>query len=194
MRALSSSEIQILRREPHYSRLFLYIDQPTTVLMAQVDGTPQSLDRVTGVIIKNVGGNSSNVVAGMTGILGTAQGLDDLGRFRVRGINGNTLLVGETSDVKWQNNAYVTILDDFEPWAVKLDFVDGLWNIEGEIAYSDQNQNFSPIPVLGPPLQILALDGAASVQVTRSASDSWCPGATIASFELERPRCIYTKR
>lgn len=187
MRTLSSSEIQILRREPHYSQLFLYIDQPTTVLTAQVDGTPQSLDRVTGVTIKNIGGNASNVIAGMTGILGTAQGLDNLGRFRVRGINGNTLLVGETSDVKWQNNAYITILDDFEPWAVKLDFVDGLWNIEGEIAYSDQNQNFSPIPVLGPPLQILALDGATSVQVTRSASDSWCPDATIASFNWNAP-------
>lgn len=75
-------------------------------------------------------GADSDVLAGMTVTFGTASGADDLGRQRIRkAADGTFIFIGNSSEgifdgqVTLQDNAYITVWDDYRVWA-KLPRID----------------------------------------------------------------------
>lgn len=104
----------------------------------------------------------------MTVYVGTTAGADDLGRARLRGWAAGatgvagTMLLGEMSEIVWQDDAHLTVVDDFNLWPRHL-YIDGAGiiyidhgyydevaaaNVDG--AYTDQHAYPDPVPVLGP--------------------------------------------
>ncbi len=104
----------------------------------------------------------------MTVYIGSAAGLDDVGRARLRGWDAGatgvagTMLLGEMSQIEWADDLYLTVIDDFNLWPrhIYIDSAGIIYmdhgyydevaaaNVDG--SYTDQHEYPDPTPVLGP--------------------------------------------
>lgn len=185
-RAITAGELALLRSDNQRSNIRLCIVKPSTVFTARVTVVPSGNDEITTVTIGSTTGSAAAVLDGMTVLIGTTAGGYDVGIIRARSATATVLTIGSTSDIEWAVNQYITVLDDFQIWARPLRFSDGLWNIEGEEAYTDQNLNFKPVPILGPTVAVLPYNGA-PVDFIPSAAGSWAPGSGISTYAWEAP-------
>lgn len=129
----------------------------------------------------------------MTLLLGTAEGLDDLGRTRVknvadattipiprtsRGIEDGTLNVGD--------NMYITVLYDYRPWSMLpyFDLEAGIDFKDGDIEVGTYNTEIPPKANCGPGFAGYANtdDRTAVVSFDGSFSTAIADGATITTF------------
>ena len=180
-RAITSEELIKLRSDGQGARLYLAIDNPGTVFSARVnqasftDGTVQ-------VIYDGGVGTYTNIKVGMTVLVGSAAGLCDLGRARVRKAATSTILyLGENSDIAWANDLYLTVVDEFALWARHLRVTSKKTYMDWEIAYTDQHKYPDPVPILGTD-RVFWLGGA-TVEDVRDGSASWVPGGgTITGY------------
>jgi hypothetical protein len=185
-RAVTATELNYLRQNQQFSKLGLYIVTPPVVLQAQVLTAPSSNDNVGSITFYNIiAGSAAAVTAyNQTGWLGTTPGAYDLGMFRVisltyttgsTGLTTGTINIGLTSEVQWQTNAYITIVNEYGLWPKEsiLDMNTGFMLIDNNQPYSDQHYYLSPIPILGPDA-LLYLQGS-SVSLALDASRSWVP-------------------
>lgn len=114
-------------------RLFLL--NPDIVFAAQVNLPDPAEYPISFIAYDNVTtGDYTDIEDGMTLLLGSAPGLDDLGCQRVRGTQGVpattiSIFVGRSSrgirdgELTLVDNAYITVLNEFLPWA-KMSFID----------------------------------------------------------------------
>ena len=74
----------------------------------------------------------------MTVYIGTSAGARDLGIVRVRKAwTSSIAYIGETSEIAWANDLYVTVVDDFRIWRRDIYPLDDDPNlVDYEIAYS----------------------------------------------------------
>lgn len=104
--------------------LRLFVLAPATVFAAQVNAAsfdyPLAEVPYDGVTT----GAYGDIQPGMTVLFGSAPGLDDLGRQRIRkAATADTLYFGRSSrgthdgEVKLSDNAHITVLDDYRVWA-----------------------------------------------------------------------------
>lgn len=105
----------------------------------------------------NAIGDYTDVLPGMTLHLGSAQGLRDLGRVRVKSITATQITVAMNSDVKWADNAYITIVESIDLWSVypRINPDTGKF-YKDEVAYTTnvntkQTVWLPPVPIMGPP-------------------------------------------
>jgi len=126
----------------------------------------------------------------MTVYVGTTAGSDDLGRARLRGWAAGatgvagTMLLGEMSEIDWQDDAHLTVIDDFNLWPRHI-YIDsngviymdhGYYdevaaaNVDG--SYTDQHRYPDPVPVLGPDA-IVWMPATGNVRVYFDASNSF---------------------
>lgn len=126
----------------------------------------------------------------MTVYVGTAAGSDDLGRARLRGWAAGstgvagTMLLGEMSEIVWWDNAFLTVVDDFNLWPRHI-YIDsngviymdhGYYdevaaaNVDG--SYTDQHRYPDPTPVLGPDA-IAWMPATGNVRIYFDASNSF---------------------
>jgi hypothetical protein len=127
----------------------------------------------------------------MTIYVGSTAGAYDKGKGMVRlrgtlsGVSG-TMLIGETSEINWADDDYLTVVDEFALWPRHVRTTSaGVVYMDYDDAYSDQHANCDPAPVLGPPA-VEWLTGA-TVSVTFDASDSWVVGSTITAYSWAAP-------
>ena len=108
----------LLRSRPHRTALNLSIFRPTTALACQVnDG---SIARNARTITYNnvTEGSYLSVESGMTLMVGSAPGLDDYGRVRVRSATSGVITIAENSYIDWKDDLYLTVLRYWEVWPV----------------------------------------------------------------------------
>ncbi|MEJ5201568.1 MAG: hypothetical protein WHV66_04980, partial [Anaerolineales bacterium] len=147
----------------------------------RVNQTFATHDRVAQFAYNNASGNLSDVLPGMTVLVGTNQGAWDRGLVRVRKTwTSNTAYIGETSEIKWENGLYITVIDEFAIWPRHVRISGQTAYMDYDIAYSNQHSVFAPVPCLGPDL-VLKLDGA-SVSTQLDASKSWVIGSSISGY------------
>lgn len=180
-RAATSDELALLRSSNQWTKLFLYIHNPETVFTAQLDSLPNSNDQVTKIAYKNAAGSTGDVIDGMTCLVGTTAGACDVGFIRIRAIDTTSITLGETSEIVWQTDLYLTILDDFEFWGKKLAFLGGSYTLENDTPYVEQYSKKAPVPVMGPYFNVLKLTGS-TVSLSMDASASWVPGGSISAY------------
>jgi hypothetical protein len=180
-RAITTTERGLMRSDSQWSKLFLFIYTPEVVFSGQVENVPPENDKVTEIAYHNGAGTLGNVIDGMTLMVGSTAGGSDLGFARVRAIDANNITLGEVSNIVWAVDQYLTIIDDFEVWARKLNFLGGAYELEGETPYTDQYTAMIPVVVMGPYLNTLKLAGG-SVSLVMDGSASWVPGDTIDSY------------
>src|SRR3972149_3914992 len=186
-RAITSPELSLLRSEGQWSKLYMAVLVPNTIYTARLASLPSSNDQVYEISYNTGSGTLGNVKAGMLLYVGTSAGVYNLGMCRIRvAPDGTKIYIGETSEISWQSNCYLTIVDDFDlhPRHIHVDEDGGLL-MDVNIAYSDQHESFAPVPVLGPDA-VLWLEGA-SVSVDFPASDSWVFDSTISAYAWTAP-------
>ncbi len=185
-RALTAGELTLLRKDGHWTKLYLGVLKPNTIYTARLDIVPTSKDRVSQIAFDTGSGTLSNVKPGMTLYVGTSAGAYDLGMCRIRKdpIAG-TLYIGLTSDIDWQADCYLTVVDDFDLWAKHAVIDNSAFKMDVDVAYSDQHTNFNPVPILGPHA-VLWLEGA-TASVNFDASASWVFDSTISGYSWSAP-------
>lgn len=140
---LSASDLEILRTRPQSTRLYLSIFQPRTVMQCQVNNVSAAKgDRVIPYDTVSLGGFAS-VEAGMTLLIGSVAGGQDIGRIRIRSVTSTQFTVSENSNVNWQDNLYLTVLRYFEVWPVYPRIINDPNNIENVIFYKDYDIPYS---------------------------------------------------
>lgn len=189
-RIATAGELVKLRSDNQSSRLYLSVHSPATVYTARLAAVPSSTDKVASITYNTGSGTLANVLQDMTILVGSTAGASDVGIARIRKdgtTTAGTLYIGETSEINWTSNAYLTVLDSFELWPrhVNID-TDGTTPLmDYDVAYTDQNQAAGsiPTPIMGSHA-VLWLRGA-SVTYSPDASSSWVNGGTITDYLWE---------
>src|SRR5690349_2998408 len=149
-RALTSDELTLLRADGPWSKLYLAVLVPNTIYTARLASLPSSNDKVHTISFNTGSGTLGNVVAGMMLYVGTSAGAHDLGTCRIRKAPiAGTFYIGLTSNIVWQSNCYLTVVDDFDLWAKHAVIDAGALKMDVDVAYSNQHASFNPVPVLG---------------------------------------------
>jgi hypothetical protein len=180
-RAATSGELAKFRSSGQHSKLYLAIEHPATVFTCRVNQSFDTTDSVTEITYDGGTGTYTDILPGMTLLVGSAAGLDDYGQCRVRAAATDTIIyIGETSEIAWTDNLYITVIDEFGFWAKHLTIDGNTPRMDYDIEYSNQHDTCDPIPVMGPDAVLWLTD--ASVNYTPDASDSWVINSTIASY------------
>lgn len=190
-RALTSGELISLRSD-QASILWLDVDEPPVIFACRVNQTFASLDKIIEVTYDGVTtGAYTDVLGGQTLLVGTSAGLADLGMCRIRKSATSTkLYLGENADIKWADNAYLTVIDDWNLWdKEKRTLPDGTQYMDYEIAYSDQHSAFYPIVNAGPMRRVAKLTGS-YVDLQYDLTGSWVLDSTLSTYSVSAPGSV----
>lgn len=185
---ISVPELAELNATPQFVRLFLSAYKPNVVFRGRVNQSFSTLDRLLQVAFDTVTvGAYTDIKPGMTILFGSATGLSDLGIARVRKAPTSTVLyIGESSNLKLADNAYITVTDAFLPWPKHLILEeDGTIYIDGDITYSDQHTNFPPVVNMGPHAIVDLKYGDSGVVEWNAAAEA--KGSTISTWSWTFP-------
>jgi hypothetical protein len=188
--SLSLEQKEILREDGQYARLYIDFDEPNVVFAAQINETFNTTDLVRDFGFDNVSsGAYTDILAGMTALIGSIPGADDLGQARVRkAATSSRIYIGVASDVHFANDVYVTVIDERKLWRKLFAYSDGVLYADEDIAYSDQHANFSPVAMAGPHRRVW-LSGA-DVAINFDGSQSYCIGSTISAYAWTFPGAL----
>jgi hypothetical protein len=186
-RAITPTEQYIMRQNGQWSLLGLFIVKPAVVATMYVNGVFPTNDNVGYCIFDNaVSGSVSALQANnLTGWLGSTPGAYDLGMFRVMNIyygsgsasTSGSIAVGLTSEVQWQDNAYITLVLDYGVWPKTsiFDPTSGIFLCDNDKAYTDQHLYLAPVPIMGPDALLYIPPGGTSPSLALDATKSWTP-------------------
>lgn len=184
-RAATAPELALFRAPGQFSKLRAAIFAPSTVYTARINQTFTTTDGILEVTYDTGSGTLSDVKADMTLLVGSAAGLHDIGITRIRSMDATKVYIGETSDIEWADNLYLTVINDFGLWARHVLIVGGEPKMDGGITYSDQHKLFDPVPIMGAN-RVLKLEGA-SVSAVYDASLSYVYDSTISAYAWVAP-------
>jgi PKD repeat protein len=180
---LTDGEKATQRMEGQWSKSRLIVPEYHTIYTARLNGVPSSDDMVAEITFDGGSGTLSDVQADMMLYVGTSAGAYDLGMCRIRKSPiAGTFYIGETSDIVWEDDAYLTVVDDYSLWQKSIRIVSNTPRMDWDVAYSDQHEDFDPVPVMGSD-KVAKLAGA-TVEVTLGAAadtPAWVLGSTISS-------------
>lgn len=184
--SLSTAQKALLRTNEQKSRLYLAIFQPKTVFACQINDTFSSNDMVTEFEWDSATtGAYTDVLAGMTAFVGSSAGAYDVGIFRIRkALGATTIYCGETSEITFEDDLYITVIDAFDPWAKPLVVDENeAFYMDVDIAYDDQHENFDPVPTIGGNV-VLDIESYPVAITFPDVANSWVLGDTIASYSF----------
>jgi PKD repeat protein len=181
-RPITPTELAYLRGPNQASRLYLATPATPTVFAAQINQSFTSRDMVVQLTYNNVTtGAYTDIIPGMTALIGSTPGASDAGTVRIRKAATSTkVYIGETSDVYWLDDLYITVIRDFAPWPRHPRVTASTVKMDWDVAYSDQNTDFSPIPIWGSD-RVLGLTGATGA-LDFDASESYCQDSSISAY------------
>lgn len=184
-RAATADELIKLRSDHQATVLYLAIHKPGVVYTARVNQS--SFDAVLAeVIYDNGNGTLGNVLPGMTMYVGTSAGAYDKGMVRIRKApTEDRFYIGETAEIAWSDNDYLTIVDEFGLWSRHIRITGNAVFMDYDVAYSDQHSDLDPVPVFGPPGIIWLQDGLGVYKP--NAGESFCLGSSISSYQWSAP-------
>jgi len=185
-RAYTAGELVTLRSSGHATRIQVAFPEFHTIYTAELDTVPTSNDQVGEIAFTNGSGTLGDVLADMTLYVGTSAGAFDLGMCRIRKAPiAGTFYVGEISEIEWDagGTIYLTVVDDYGLWSRPVRLVSGVAKMEYDVDYSDQHEDFDPVPVLGSHKVGKLSGGTVTVQLGPSADTaSWVEDSTISSY------------
>lgn len=165
--------------------------QPEVVMAAQVNIPGPILYPIQDIPFDTVSaGDYADCEADMTVLFGSAPGLDDYGRTRLRSTPTSSLLkIGRASQgyedgqVNIVNDAYVTVLNDFRVFA-KISVIDNYIEYKDtDLAVGDLTAEPPPVANTGAPFARTIDPGETTIRVYLDSSTSFAvaDGASIAS-------------
>lgn len=168
-------------------RGYLYIDAPPAVFKARVDMSSATYP-VTEITFDTVTlGAYTDALRGLTLLVGSSEGADDLGRVRLRkDASSDTLYIGESSqgdhdgEVNLSDDAYLTVLYEYRLWTY-APFIDPATEViykDFDIPISEGGRNYGSRP--GP----IANGGC-------KKADLIDPDTAVATFEFDSDNSLY---
>ena len=180
---LSGAELVAQRLPGQWSKSFLVIPEAHIIYSARLNGVPADFDLVAEISFDNASGTLAEVLADMTLFIGSSAGAYDLGMCRIRKAPiAGTFYIAETSEIVWVDDCYLTVVDDYSLWAKPLRIVSEIPYMDWDVAYSDQHEDFDPVPAMG--CGAVARLSGATVDVPLGPSSdvpAWVIGSTIVS-------------
>lgn len=180
----------------HYSvGVKLFILKPAIILAAQLNMPGADTYPAITLTYNNVtAGDWNNIRAGMTILIGSAPGLSDYGRQRVRSASSSTIGIGRSSrgrfpgEVNIVDDAYITVLGLHEVWS-KIPYIQppgGTLFKDGDIPVGTFNLQPPPIANCGIDalVDILPGDSTAIVNFTDQGSFA-ASGRTITNWDWD---------
>ena len=185
-REATSPELVLLRTAGQFSRLWLGIYKPNVIYTARLDDVPASTDRVQEITFVSGSGTLSDVMKEMLLWVGSTAGARDLGVCRLRKAPiAGTFYLGGTSEIDWQADCYLTVVDMTQLAERVPLMVGGVLKMDYEEEYADQHVDFDPVPNLG--AHAVAWLTGASVDVEFDASASWVFDGSITDYAWQAP-------
>ena len=152
---LTAQDLATQRKQPQSSELYLSIFTPQTAMTAIVTGTPAKGDME--ISYTGASGSYLSVEAGMTLLVGSTAGARDVGKIRIKSIDGSQVVVAENSHIPWAVGQHLTVLRYWELWPVYPRIISNPSNDEDvifykdyDIDYTDQNSLFGTFVCAGP--------------------------------------------
>ena len=180
-RAITGDELTALRADGQGSELYLAIWKPTTVFAARVNGAPSSNDGILQLTYDGGSGTYTDVQANMTCYVGTSAGAYNKGMVRVRKEPTATILyIGETSEVQFEDDYYLTVVEDYGLWPRHIRRFGDEWRIDA-VDYTSQHTYCAPVVNMGPIAAVLWKAGD-EVSFSPDASGSWVVGGSITGY------------
>lgn len=184
-RAATAPELALFRTPGQWGKLRAAIFQPHTIYTARINQVFSTWDGVLEITYDTGSGTLADVLPDMTLLIGSSAGAHDVGIVRLRDKDSDTFFIGETSDIKYADNHFLTVIDDFGLWARHVRLSAGVPFMDGGTAYSDQHTNFDPTPIMGAN-RALKLEGA-SVSASFSAAGSYVLDSSISGYSWSAP-------
>lgn len=142
MSTLTPSQQETIRKQPQQTKLHLSIFRPRTIFKARVNGAVARGARTIPYDTVTLGAYT-DIRAGQTLLVGSADGLRDKGKVRVRSADGTTITVAENSDINWADDLFISVINFFEVWAVYPRLTNVGENVtfwkDYDIPYTNQN-------------------------------------------------------
>lgn len=152
---LSPSDLELVRTVPQSSTLYLSIFTPNVVMSCQPTGTLARGDR-TIPFMGVTTGSYTGIESGMTLLVGTSPGSDDLGKIRIKSATVSEITVAENSHINWAQATHLTVLRYWELWPIypkiisdPLDSENVIFYKDYDIPYTDQNSILGAFPCAG---------------------------------------------
>lgn len=157
MTRLTPPNLQTIRTRPQQTKIYMSIFQPQVVMKCRINDS--SITKGARVITYNSVsfGAYTSIEANFSMWVGSADGLQDLGKVRVRSATSTQITVSENSNIQWQNAAYLTIYKYVELWPIFPRIIQDPANVENtiwykdyDIAYTNQNTILGTYICMGP--------------------------------------------
>lgn len=184
-RAATSPELALYRTPGQWAKLRAAVFQPTVIYTARINQVFTAWDGILEIAFDGGAGTLANVLPDMTLLIGSTAGAHDIGICRLRDKDADTFFIGETSNVKYMDNHYLTVINDFGLWARHVLIDAGEPFMDGGIEYDDQHTDFDPTPVMGGN-RVVKLEDA-TVDVEFDFSDSYCLDSSISGYVTSSP-------
>lgn len=151
---VSGADLTLLRSDNHRSQFYLTPCPATQLWTARVNG---ALDRgETAVTFDGGSGTNWTAVGAYQELwIGSAVGLYDVGRIRIRSVSSGDSGVSGTvtvaaNSILYSDNDYLTFIGWYIPKPIRpLIGGDGTFYKDGDVTYSDQNSQPSPVCIAG---------------------------------------------
>ena len=195
VRVASAAELAYLRTDGQHSKIYLAFPQPAIVFKAMVNDVAPNCDMAVWVSYDDVTvGAYADIKPDMTLWIGSSEGACDLGIARIRKAASSTkLFIGRTSEVKFADNVFLTVIDEYGLWP-RIKYIqegsDHIDFMDFDVAYTDQHTNLDPVPIMGPDRVLFyqgALGGGNTIQAVMDGSASYCLGSTITAYLWTAP-------
>lgn len=184
---VTSGQLAKLRSNGQQARLYCAILPPSTIYTARVNQTFTSNNGIAEITYDGGSGALIDVEPGMTMYVGSTAGAYDVGQVRIRKDPTATVFyIGETSEIDWEDDLYLTVVASFDPWQKHIRLVGTEPLIDYDIAYSDQHSDWAPCPCLGSDA-VAWLPTGGTVDVDFRASASWDVPGSFLSFSWSAP-------
>lgn len=187
--ALTTEQLNLLLGRPHTARVSVDFVTPTVALSGEIP-SGYSEHNVMEIPYINGVGDPLGVQNGMTVYV-----YDNLGRFkgevRAKAADGTTLYVAENDEITWSEGFTFQVLRVFKVWTkfhrADVSGDEPVFYKDYGLAYTDQNENPPPIPIVGPHVRQVSMDDSSTVDVDWDASKSYAlhNGATISLYDWD---------
>lgn len=185
--APTATELTILRCAKQWTHLYVAVHKPQTLFSARLSAAPTSFPAGT-LAFSSGTPTSGTVPAHATIYIGSSAGARDKGVLRLRAAltkaASGSMSVAELGEkaLDLATNDYLTIVEDYRPAAKFPRYDSGIWYMDYDTAYVDQNDNYGPLARLGPAAVGFLVGGACRLKYVGERSAAYSPSDSIATY------------
>lgn len=190
MPVIDTRDLDYFRQEGHRSAIYGSFLKPLTLWSMRVVGTHSRGSLAIG-FDGGAGLDFTAIEEYQTLFIGTSSGSDDVDILRIRSVSsGDSGVTGtitvDPNVVVWQDDMYLTVIHDYRlyPWYPYIDPDTEAFFKNGDIAYTDQNEDTDPVDIVEFSHRAGFIRNNAEHTFWFSAANSYAtaPGATITGF------------